>query len=169
LKPLSILFFFVSGSRSLYGTETRFVEMLDAFQKNNAEVLSIESYPSFNRISARVNYPCREVAVIFNRKRRLSASLTNLIRVLSNGIRACLSSKFDLVVSAERNFMNVLPAFMVSRMIRKPLVIVIHHAVRDDYIHRKELPLQVRTKGLVNGIFLSWGREIQESRARSCC
>jgi glycosyltransferase involved in cell wall biosynthesis len=160
LKPLSILFFFVSGSRSLYGTETRFVEMLDAFQKNNAEVLSIESYPSFNRISARVNYPCREVAVIFNRKRRLSASLTNLIRVLSNGIRACLSSKFDLVVSAERNFMNVLPAFMVSRMIRKPLVIVIHHAVRDDYIHRKELPLQVRTKGLVNGIFLSWGREI---------
>lgn len=135
--------------------------MINAFQGNGARVLAIESYPSVQRISGKAAYPCREIRVAFTGKRRFATSMLNLARIMSNGVRACFNGdRFDLVISAERNFMNVLPAFMISRLIRRPLVVVIHHAVRDDYVDRRELPSQVRTKGLVNGLFLSWGREI---------
>ena len=116
--------------------------MINAFQGNGARVYAIESYPSLQRISGKIAYPCREVRLTFIGKRRFVASTLNLVRILSNGVRACLNDKFDLVVSAERNFMNVLPAFMISRLIRRPLVVVIHHAVRDDYVDRREFPLR---------------------------
>jgi len=161
-KPLNMLFFFVSGSRSLYGTETRFIAMIDAFQRNGARVLAIESYPSLKRISGKVAYPCREVSVIVSRKRKFSTSGLNLLRIMFSGIQACLSNRqFDLIISSERNFMNVLPAFAISRLIRKPLVIVIHHAVAEDYVSRKESFSQTRTNGLLNGLLLTWGKQLQ--------
>lgn len=133
---IRMVIFFLAGSSGAYGTETRFIKMAAALQERGAKIWAVERYPSFKRLLPHLRYESTEVRLIQTGKRKGASFGINLWRTLVKALKLYATFRpIDVVMSAERNFANVFPAFVLSRLINRPLVIVLHHATDVDFDH----------------------------------
>ena len=140
MKPLRVLVFFLSSSqygKYVGGAERRFLEIATCLKKLNVNMFVLEYKPSLSETWENPGYHS-----IRTSRRLIEHAIFETVRMTLKGTIACAANKCDLVYVpsihcfAHSNMVNVVPAYVVSLIFRKPLVIVFHHLMPTDYNDR---------------------------------
>jgi glycosyltransferase involved in cell wall biosynthesis len=136
MKPLRALAFFLSGceyGRYVGGAERRFLEISPRLQKLGVEVFALEYKPS---LSETWGYNGSN-SIKLDRK-LIDHALLETVRMTLKGISTCIRRKCNVVYVPIRhcfghnNVVNIIPAYIISLILRKPLVIVFQILLPTD-------------------------------------
>jgi glycosyltransferase involved in cell wall biosynthesis len=129
---LKVLYIFIRGDRSptaIYGTERRFIKIVQAYEELGSKVFTLERYPSQRGgYSDRISF----VRIEPSGKNSLLSSLAFSFLACVRGLHSAHEFGIaDVIVSGERNFSNVFPALFLSATFRRPFAVVLHHAKEE--------------------------------------
>lgn len=137
MKPLRVLGFFLSSSqygKYVGGAERRFLEIATCLKKLKVKMFVLEYKPSLSETWENPGYHSIKTS-----RRLIDHAIFETIRMTFKGIIACAVDECNLVYVpsihcfGHNNMVNVIPAYVVSLIFRKPLVIVFHHLMPSDY------------------------------------
>ena len=146
-RPLRLLAFFITSceyGKYVGGAERRFLEISKRLGKMGVETFALEYKPSLAVKWDYSGYHSFEI----NRK-FAKHTVLELIRIILHGVRACASTKCDIIyvpngsVFEYSSTTNLISAYIVSLLCRKPLVIVCHNLSPADYYNRNIINLSV--------------------------
>ncbi|MDH5483411.1 MAG: glycosyltransferase family 4 protein [Candidatus Bathyarchaeota archaeon] len=136
MKPMRILAFFLSSceyGKYLGGAERRFLEISSILQKLGVKMFVLEYKPSLSETWGDSGYHSINIS-----QRFIDHAILETVRMIIKGIKTCAENKCNVVYVPNRhcyghnNLVNVIPAYVVSLIFRKPLVIVFHHLMPTD-------------------------------------
>jgi glycosyltransferase involved in cell wall biosynthesis len=142
MRPLRALAFFLSGceyGRYVGGAERRFLEISPRLQKLGVDLFVLEYEPS---LSETWGYGCDSIKTD---RRFANHAILETARMILKGIGTCIRSRCDIIYVPIRhcfghnNAVNIIPAYIVSLILRKPLVIVFHHLLPTDLNDRNTI------------------------------
>lgn len=154
----------------LYGSDRRFFELSKYLRNLGLKIFALEYEPSLIRSLKHAGYYPVEVSRKFR-----DHTILNIIRFTVYGIKLCIKYKIELVYSVDHFVLeNVVSAFLVSRLCRKPLAIVFHHLARAHQmsfsaVFRGEFDRsELNPFSLVVGAFLTSLKHFIYRRAEVC-
>jgi glycosyltransferase involved in cell wall biosynthesis len=131
VKKLRVLAFFAHSlerSKIIGGVARRFLYLSKSLKKMEVEFYALEYSPPLAELSEDTSYH----PLIIN-ERYKDHLLLSMFFLTIHGIISCIKNKCDLIYVPTNwawrlsPYVNLLPAFIVSRVCRKPLVIIFHH------------------------------------------
>jgi len=136
-ENLRILAFFLHSCKYgeyVGGAERRFLEITTRLKKLGVEMVALEYKPALAREWGYLSYSSIEID-----RRFINHSILEAIRVTLHGIIECVKDKFDIIYVPSRGIFryndttNLVSAYVVSLLFRKPLIVVFHHLTQSDY------------------------------------
>jgi len=131
-QPERILAFFLHSfeyGKYVGGAERRFLEVSSCLKKLGVKTFALEYKPSLAEKWGYSSYHSIEINRRFTNHAVLEAA-----RTILHGIKACIRNKCNIVYVPNRvTSGNLISAYTVSLLCRKPLVIVFHHLMQRDY------------------------------------
>lgn len=105
------------------GVERRFIELSKAFTKKGIRVYAIEYEPSIGQ-----NFNAEYTPVSINRPKARGAfsELVKIFKLSVHVLITCRRYQCKILYATSSTYLNVLPAYIASRLCRLPLVIVFH-------------------------------------------
>jgi glycosyltransferase involved in cell wall biosynthesis len=131
MKKLRILAFFIHfqpHGKNIGGSTRRFLYLSKCLKKREVELYAMEYSPSLAELSDDTSYHPLTI-----NERYKDHKLLSMLVLTIYGILSCIRMRCDLVYVPDHwtwrhsPYINLLPAFIVSRICRVPLVIVFHH------------------------------------------
>lgn len=139
---MRILAFFLDSceyGKHVGGAERRFLETSSRLRKLGVETFALEYKPSLAGKWGYSGYHSIGIS-----RRFINHAVLEAIRTILHGIRACTRKKCDIVYVPNRAVpgysptTNLISAYVVSLLCRKPLVVIFHHLTPTDY-HDKNI------------------------------
>ena len=131
-QPVRILAFFLhffQYGKYVGGSQRRFLEISTHLSKLGVETFALEYHPSLSEEWGYSGYHSIEIS-----RRFINHEVLETIRIILHGIKACIRSKCDMIYVPHRIIStNLVSAYVISLLCRKPLVIVFHHLTLRDY------------------------------------
>lgn len=136
MNQIRILALFLSSceyGKYLGGAERRFLEISSSLKRLGTEMFVLEYKPSLSEACGYSSYHSIKIS-----RRFIDNAILETARLILKGIKACAEHKINLVYVPIRhcygynNIVNVIPAYIISLILRKPLVIVFHHLQSMD-------------------------------------
>jgi glycosyltransferase involved in cell wall biosynthesis len=120
---LATFFHEYSYGKVIGGVERRFVELSKAFTKKGIKVYAIEYEPSIGR-----NFNAEYISIAIDRPRPKGpfSELVKIFKLSLHVLIACRRHQCKILYATSSVYLNVLPAYIASRLCRLPLVIVFH-------------------------------------------
>jgi glycosyltransferase involved in cell wall biosynthesis len=144
LRILATFFHDYRYGKVIGGVERRFIELSKAYKKMGVSMYAVEYEPSLGRvfgagyISLPVDHP---------RTKGFLGELLKLLKLSIYVLMACRRYQCGVLYASSSVYLNVLPAYIASRICRLPLVIVFH-----SYPYaRMEAPLSSLKTSIRNG------------------
>ena len=163
-NDLVILASFIRPPGEVYGSEIRFLRTVKTLRKLNTEIIPITNGRLVSKIT---NLVQDRYVVPLHLPRNLSKTLLNYYYVMKTIISILIKPpKFDLTLSLDGNLMDMLASFLISYLLRKPFVVLVHHAKEWESTTWKDYPKTVRRRGLKAATVLTVGRIIRRFIAR---
>ncbi|MGH2637725.1 MAG: glycosyltransferase family 4 protein, partial [Rhabdochlamydiaceae bacterium] len=133
----------------LGGVERRFLGISAEFSKLGLESYVIELSPSLSASWVKSDYHLTIAKSKNDRGPRFLSFVQNVLHLTWQGLKIMREEGCDLVYVTRHDFYeNVIPAYLVSRVARIPLVIVCHHVNPKDLLSTKQLFITARKAGL---------------------
>ncbi len=133
-EGLNVLALFIHRYRwgkQIRGDERGFLEKMRVYRDLGARVYVIELEPSLQQLvgeqiyeSLRINFSLRWSGDAFNQ-------LANLFLLVLAAFRLSRRVRFNVVYAYNQDLENVLPAFVIKLLTRKPMVLIFHLFYRD--------------------------------------
>jgi len=139
-QPIRTLAFFLNSveyGKHVGGSERRFLEVSTHLRKLGAETFALEYKPSLAVQWGYSGYHSIEIS-----QRFINHTVLEAIRTTLRGIKACIKNKCHIIYVPNRGVFgyssttNLVSAYAVSLLCRKPLVIIFHHLAPTDYNDR---------------------------------
>ena len=128
------------------GMQQRFFELSKFMNSNANNLFAIEFQPSLRKLWKSASYESIELPR--PRNYPWAFRLTHyLIQAIRLGLKSPKSSRADIIYSTSHSLDNVIPAFVVSRLSRRPLVVVFHHLLPEERLSPSSLFASRRLKG----------------------
>jgi glycosyltransferase involved in cell wall biosynthesis len=136
---LRALAFFLNGceyGRYVGGAERRFLEISPHLQKLGVEIFALEYEPS---LSETWGYGCDSIKTD---RRFANHAILETARMILKGVKACIRNRCDIIYVPIRhcfghnNIVNIIPAYIISLTLRKPLAIVFDLLLPTDLSER---------------------------------
>lgn len=137
---MRILAFFIHSSeygKIIRGSERRFLEISKHLRDLGVDVYALEYAPSLAEMWNTYSYHPLKV-----KRRFKNHSLLSMLYLVLYGVIFCIKYKCDIIYLPNHRpcgfspYESVVPAYIVSRLCRKPLVIVFHHLLYVDASER---------------------------------
>ncbi|MDG6901774.1 MAG: glycosyltransferase [Nitrososphaerota archaeon] len=155
-SPFSVLYLFIAvwgADSGLHGSETRFVKTVEAYRSLGAEVTTVERSPSITGGAGTGGSETAEVKVYSFRENRLPLDALTVISAVRRGVQLSRARPPpDVVLCGDRNWVNLFPAYILSKLLRRPLGIVVHHLDEGDAVSLARRPNYPGPLGLLRGI-----------------
>jgi glycosyltransferase involved in cell wall biosynthesis len=163
---LAILAFLIRPPGNKYGAETRYLLTVEAMTRKHISVIPVtnEKLISMMKLPASRVFP---VKLTTSPQSILSERLYNYYQSLKMALSIVIKPlEIDLVVAFDGNLLDMFVSFVSSQIIRKPFVVLVHHARGSESTMWKDYPKTVRRRGLKAATVLTVGRIIQRFIAK---
>jgi len=124
----------------LGGQERRFLEISSFLRTFGVETFALEYEPSLVKLMETPSYH----PIKLNHSSFLSKhSIFETIRMISYGLKSCFKFRIDVIYSPGfwESLPGIIPAYIVSLVGRKPLVVVFHHLRSSDFSEKNPIKL----------------------------
>ena len=120
--------------KSLRGGERRFLELVSRFGRMGIEAYALEAAPSLRRAGVETTFPSVEVkwSTKFRTFPNWIQEVLMAIRVTRIVLRLFKRIRYDVIYVNWGTIANTLPAYVISRLMRRPIVFVFHGMSEDD-------------------------------------
>jgi len=129
-KPrLKVLAFFIHRYRwgeQIRGDERGFLEKVKQFKKMGITVYVFELVPSLQECRGELIYESLKIRLKLKRRRNPLEQTVILLRLILATLRLASKIPFDVIYAYNQDIENVVPAYILKLILRRPLVIVFH-------------------------------------------
>ena len=168
-RRFGVLYVFIAvwGPESgLHGSETRFVRTVDAYRALGADVVTLERSPAITHTTGALGRQSAEVGVRASRENRFPLDVLTVISAIRKGAGLARRSRPDVILCGDRNWVNLLPTYLLSLILSRPYGIVVHHADEGDLINLRRRPAYPGLWGFVRGFAVALLHEMNYAIGR---
>jgi glycosyltransferase involved in cell wall biosynthesis len=149
-RALRILAYFTHDMRYggvVGGAERRFLEISKILREKNVRVSTIEFFPSLSKAWYGVGNSTIETSRV-QRYNRVINLILELRLLIMQGVQVARKERIDLIYVTRHDIPeDLIPGYVVSRIVRRPVVVVFHHLLPGDHLSLGHLIEERRKKG----------------------